>query len=47
MEAPRPSGRASRRGSFVHIVPQDPAYTALAGQDTFRSETDAYGQARV
>jgi hypothetical protein len=31
-EAPRPQGGASRKGSFVHIVPLDPAYKAgLAG----------------
>jgi hypothetical protein len=31
-EAPRPQGGASRRGSFLHIVPLDPAYKAgLAG----------------
>ena len=31
-EAPRPQGGASRRGSFVRIVPLDPAYKAgLAG----------------
>ena len=31
-EAPRPQGGASRRGSFVHIVPLDPAYkTGLTG----------------
>jgi len=31
-EAPRPQGGASRRGSFVHVVPLDPAYKAgLAG----------------
>ena len=27
-EAPRPRGGASRRGSFVHIVPLDPACKA-------------------
>jgi len=32
-EAPRPQGGASRKGSFVHIVPLDPAYKAgLAGR---------------
>jgi len=31
-EAPRPQGWASRKGSFVHIVPLDPACKAgLAG----------------
>ena len=31
-EAPRPQGGASRRGSFVHSVPLDPACKAgLAG----------------
>jgi hypothetical protein len=31
-EAPRPQGAASRRGSFLHIVPLDPTYKAgLAG----------------
>jgi hypothetical protein len=35
-EAPRPHGGASRRGSFVHIVPLDPAYPALAGRCTVR-----------
>ena len=31
-EAPRPQGGASRRGSFLHIVPLDPTYKAgLAG----------------
>jgi hypothetical protein len=31
-EAPRPHGGASRRGSFVHIVPLDPAFKAgIAG----------------
>jgi hypothetical protein len=31
-EAPRPQGGASRKGSFVHIVPLDLAYKAgLAG----------------
>jgi len=31
-EAPRPQGGASRKGSFIHIVPLDPAYKAgLAG----------------
>jgi hypothetical protein len=37
-EAPRPQGGASRRGNFVHIVPLDPAYPALAGRGTFRSD---------
>ena len=27
-EAPHPQGGASRKGSFVHIVPLDPAYKA-------------------
>ena len=44
-EAPRPQGGASRarsgkqnvsKGSFIHIVPLDPAYPALAGRGTFR-----------
>jgi hypothetical protein len=44
-EAPRPQGGASRarsgeqdasQGSFVHIVPLDPTYPALAGRGTFR-----------
>ena len=31
-EAPRPQGGASRKGSFIYIVPLDPAYKAgLAG----------------
>ncbi len=31
-EAPRPQGGASRKGSFVYIVPLDPAYkTGLTG----------------
>jgi hypothetical protein len=35
-EAPRPQGGASRKGSFVHIVPLNPVYPALAGRGTFR-----------
>jgi hypothetical protein len=34
-EAPRPQGGASRKGSFVHIVPLDPAYKA-GSRGTFR-----------
>jgi hypothetical protein len=30
-EAPRPQGAASGRGSFLHIVPLDPAYPAGSG----------------
>jgi hypothetical protein len=31
-EGPRPQGGASRKGSFIHIAPLDPAYKAgLAG----------------
>ena len=37
-EVPRPQGGASRRGSFLRIVPLDSAYPPLAGRGTFRSK---------
>ena len=37
-EAPRPQGGASRRGSFLRIVPLDPAYPPLAGRGSSRSK---------
>jgi hypothetical protein len=34
----RLKGGASREGNLIYIVPLDPAYPALAGRGTFRSE---------
>jgi hypothetical protein len=40
-EAPRPQGGASRRGSFVHTVPLDPAYKAgLAGHVSVKGRSE-------
>jgi hypothetical protein len=39
-EVPRPQGGTSRRGSFIHIVPLDPAYKAgLAGHVPVKKAT--------
>ena len=46
-EAPRPQGAASRRGSFLHIVPLDPAYKAgLAGHVPAKDKDSTPGHLR-